>query len=121
VSAATATRAAVVETTLLDLTGDTPAARFLHVIESIPPRTRFTVNDIRHRLDAADVPNAARGGLISAAKAAGLIELSTISAWGRHYPERVPSTGGSAKRATVCVYRRTGAAPEPDPTPGGAS
>ncbi|MEN1976874.1 hypothetical protein [Cellulomonas olei] len=104
------------ETSLLDLAGRTATARFLSVVESIPPRTRFTVNDIRHRLDAADVPERLRGGLMHAAKMAGLIESVTVSAWGQDYEVRVRSTGETAHRATVRVYRRLG-----DPAPGDAA
>lgn len=97
------------ESTLLDLTG-TVEQRFLRVIAEIPPRTRFTANDIRDRLDAAGIPNTLRGGLIHVAKTAGLIEPVTVSAWGIDYDVRERSTGSSAHRATVRVYRRLGEA-----------
>jgi hypothetical protein len=105
------------ESTLLDFTEDTPAQRFMRMITELPPRTRFTVNDLRDRLDAAEVPNRLRGGLMSAAVAAHLIEAVTVAAWNVDYPVRVPSTGLSAKRATVRVYRRV-APPAADPAGG---
>jgi hypothetical protein len=97
------------ESTLLDLTG-TPAQRFMRIITDIPPRSRFTVNDLRPRLDAAEIPNRQRGRLMLAAQAAQLIEPVTVSAWGQDYDVRVRSTGASAKRATVRVFRRLGSA-----------
>lgn len=105
--------------TLLDFTEATPAQRFMRIIAELPPRTRFTVNDLRDRLDAAEVPNRKRGGLMFAAEQARLIEAVTVSAWGVDYPVRVPSTGSSAKRATVRVYRRV--APPAEEPAGGAS
>jgi hypothetical protein len=118
VSAASAPARAWQDSTLLDLTG-TAAQRFMRVIEEIPARTRFTINDIRPRLDDAEVPNDLRGGLIHAAKEAGLIEPVTVSAWGVDYDVRVRSTGTSARSATVRVYRRLGDVDAADSEPAG--
>lgn len=95
------------EASLLDLTDEVDGA-FAAIIASIPPGRRFTVNDLRSRLDAADIPPRQRGGLFNRAIAAHQIEAVTVSAWGVDYDVRVPSTGGTANRATVRVYRRTG-------------
>lgn len=105
------------EPQLLDGVGETPAARLLAIVASLPPRTRFTANDLRHRFDVAGIPNQSRGPLMQAARDAGLIEVSTFSMWGQHMPERVPSTGRSANRATVLVYRRTAPSPAPAASP----
>ncbi|MGN8245263.1 hypothetical protein ACTHAM_002382 [Cellulomonas soli] len=99
------------EVDLLDLAAavdESTQAAFLRVVESIPARRVFTVNDIRERLVAAGVPEKDRGGLFHLAKTLGLIEPVTVSAWGRDYAVREPSTGASARRATVRVYRRLG-------------
>jgi hypothetical protein len=93
------------ESSLTDLTEETERA-FFGVIESIPVGRRFSVNDLRHRLDAMDVPDKQRGGLFNRALAAGLIVAVTASAWGVDYPVRIPSTGSTAHNATVRVYRR---------------
>ena len=95
------------DASLLDLTTETVVA-FLAIITSIPPGRRFTVNDLRSRLDAADIPARQRGGLFNRAIAAGLIEAVKVSAWGVDYDVRVASTSAKTHRATVRVYRRTG-------------
>ncbi|HUX72034.1 MAG TPA: hypothetical protein VMV41_16060, partial [Cellulomonadaceae bacterium] len=95
------------DASLLDLTTETVVA-FLAIITSIPAGRRFTVNDLRSRLDAADVPARQRGGLFNRALAAGLIEAVKVSAWGVDYDVRVASTSEKTHRATVRVYRRTG-------------
>lgn len=80
------------------------------VIESIPSGRRFTVNDLRDRLDAANIPASARGGLFARASRLGLIEPVRITAWGVTADVYVASTGDTAHAATVRVYRRRGAA-----------
>lgn len=95
------------ESSLLDLTEDAESA-FMALVESIPPGRRFSVNDVRHRLDAMGLPDKQRGGLFNRALAAGLIEAVTVNSWGIDYPVRVPSTGPKAHNATVRVYRRVG-------------
>lgn len=98
------------ESSLIELTQG-PEQAFMTVVSSIPPGRRFTVNDIRGRLDAAEIPADQRGALFNRAIAAGLIHKVTVSAWGIDYPVRVRSTGSTAHSATVRVYRRT----EPPP------
>ena len=66
----------------------------------------FSSNDIRDRLDWADIPESARGGLFSAAIKAGLIvRKMTVDG----YPARIPSTGPSAHSAFVQIYVRRAA------------
>jgi hypothetical protein len=91
---------------LIDLL-DGQAAVFTRVVEEMPPGTRFSINDIRDRLDAAGVPSGARGGLFAGACTARLICASVFRVHGQTYPEYVPSTGESAHTARVRVYRRS--------------
>ncbi|HEY5514908.1 MAG TPA: hypothetical protein VIK12_01710 [Pengzhenrongella sp.] len=90
---------------LIDLLDD-HAALLTRVVEEMPPGTRFSINDIRARLDAAGVPPGARGGLFAGACTARLIVASEFTVHGQTYPEYVPSTGESAHTARVRVYRR---------------
>ncbi len=80
------------ESTLLDMAPD-PEAAFFEIVASIPPGRTFTVNDLRDRLDAADIPAPRRGPLFAAACAAELIEPVRLTAWGRTTDVYVPSTG----------------------------
>lgn len=105
------------ESAITDFTAKDADAAFLAVIESIPAGRRFSVNDLRHRLDAVEVPDRRRGALFHAAITAGLIEPVTVNTWGTDHPLRIPSTGASANGATVRVYRRMG----DEPAAGGAS
>ncbi len=106
----TSTSAPWQEISLIELSEDTEAA-FMTVIASVPVGRKFTVNDVRRRLDAAEVPAGQRGGLFNRAIAAGLILPVKVSAWGVDYDVRVPSTGETAHAATVRVYRRIGVEP----------
>ncbi|GAA4627312.1 hypothetical protein [Cellulomonas oligotrophica] len=87
-----------------------PAAAFVAIVSAIPAGARFSVNDIRSGLDAASVPLRHRPGLFRRACRAGLIEPVHLAQGGVTAPYRVPSTGPSAHRAHVQVYRRL-----PDP------
>ena len=107
---AQATKAQWQESSLLDLTAGTEAA-FMGIVADVPTGALFTVNDIRHRLDAADVPARARGGLFHRACARGLIRAVDITVYGQRFPRTRPSTGKSAHYAQVRLYRRTGASP----------
>lgn len=98
------------ELSLTDLTVEAEAA-FMGVIESIPVGCRFSVNDLRDRLDAIGIEAGHRGGLFNRAIAAGLCRSVRVSAWGVTYDVRIPSTGPSAHGATVRMYRRTAAPP----------
>jgi hypothetical protein len=93
------------ETSLLDLAHDTLEA-FTQIVESIPAGRTFTVNDLRDRLDAADVPPAQRGALFTNACRAELIEPVRLTAWGRTTDVYVASSGTTAHKARVRLYRR---------------
>lgn len=81
---------------------------FLRIVDTVVPGTEVSVNTLRDRLDAAEVPERARGGLFSAALKARLLEPVVLTdAAGRSTPYREPSSGASAHRAPVQVYRRT--------------
>lgn len=99
-----------------DAAGDEHLAAFFRVIEDIPAGQQFSVNDIRARLDALEIPNTKRGGLMHAAKKAGLIENVVITAWGHTAAVYQASSGNSARCARVARYRRV----KPDVV-GGAS
>ena len=80
---------------------------FLRIVDSVTPGSEISVNTLRARLDAAEVPERARGGLFFAATKAGLLEPAFVEADGDRFPKLQPSTGPSAHRAHVRVYRRT--------------
>lgn len=80
---------------------------FLRIVDSVAPGAEISVNTLRPRLDAAEVPERARGGLFFAATKAGLLEPAFVEADGARFPKLQPSTGPSAHRAHVRVYRRT--------------
>lgn len=90
---------------LLDLLDD-PAEAFMDLVTVIPVGTEFSVNRIRSKLDAHDVPNKARAGLFARACKAGLIEPVTVTVGAREVAVKEPSTGTSAHAAHVQVYRR---------------
>ena len=81
---------------------------FLDVIRAVPVGRTVSINDVRHHLDAAHIPAAARGALFAAAVKLGLLgQYYTAVAGLGEVPVRVPSTGRSAHRAHVQVYQRT--------------
>lgn len=87
---------------------DEQHAAFLDVIRAVPAGRTVSINDVRHHLDAAHVPTAARGALFAAAVKLGLLgQYYTVVAGVGEVPVRVPSTGRSAHRAHVQVYQRT--------------
>lgn len=86
--------------------------RFLGIVAAYEPGTTLSVNDLRGQLDAAGIPDSARGGLFAKAVKAGLLVKETILHAGRDIAVTVPSTGLSAHAATVQVYRRPWLAPE---------
>lgn len=89
----------------------TPEAEraFLDWVRSYAPGSHLSVNDLRSRLDALAVPNRARGGLFRHAVAEGLLDLLETTVAGYTVAVKIPSTGRSAHRALVQVYRRSGA------------
>lgn len=89
---------------------------FAAAILARPVGVEVSINDLRADLDAAGVPDSARGGLFSRAVKAGLLSpLMVPDGRGGELPVRIPSTGVSAHKATVRVYRRT-RPPETDET-----
>lgn len=104
----TAGRDAGQQQSLLSL-DEVARASFLDVVRSLAVGATVSVNTVRARLDALEVPNRKRGALFNAAIAAGLIEPLYVEAGGLRVAAREPSTGPSAHAATVRLYRRTGA------------
>ncbi|MFD6178086.1 MULTISPECIES: hypothetical protein [unclassified Isoptericola] len=87
--------------------GVTPeqVAAGLAAIASVRPGTEFSVNLVRHQLDAVHFPHRARAGLFARACADRLIE--PVYYPGTRDPRREPSTGFTAHHALVKLYRRT--------------
>lgn len=82
-------------------------AAFMVAVAAVPPGVEFSVNLIRARLDRAGVPVSARASLFGRALLAGLIEPVIVRGGGREQHVTEPSTGTTARRAQVNVYRRT--------------
>lgn len=82
---------------------------FDRVLRSWPLDAPFTVNDLRDRLDAADIPEKARGVLFNAACRRGVIERATVEVDGMTFLLSRPSSGESAKGHPIAVYRRRAA------------
>lgn len=88
---------------------------FFAILRTFPVGQLLSVNDLRLRLDGAEIPDSARGGLFAGAVKAGLLEPSMLpDGLGGAVPHRIPSTGTSAHKATVRVYRRTDPAARKD-------
>lgn len=87
---------------------------FLRIVASVPAGAEVSVNTLRPRLDAAEIPESARGGLFSKATKAGLLEPVWLgddpTDPATRSPKLTPSSGPTAHRAHVRVYRRTAAA-----------
>jgi hypothetical protein len=80
---------------------DTTRQDFERILTLAP--IEFSSNDIRERLDLAQIPESTRGALFNAALKAGwIVKKMTVDG----YPARIPSTGTSAHGAYVQVYRR---------------
>lgn len=88
---------------------------FMGAVAAVPVGVEFSVNLVRHRLDAADVPPSARASLFARAAAVGLIEPVVERVRGREVQVTEPSSGVSAHNASVRVYRRL--APRPGGSP----
>ncbi|MFE6228932.1 hypothetical protein [Cellulosimicrobium sp. NPDC057862] len=80
---------------------------FLRIVDSVPAGTEVTVNTLRARLDAAEVPERARGGLFSKATKARLLEPVWVGEGDDRTPKTAASSGPSAHLARVRVYVRT--------------
>jgi len=82
-------------------------AAFMATVAAVPAGVEFSVNLVRTRLDLACVPVSARASLFARALLAELIEPVIVRGGGREVHVTEPSTGTSARRAQVNVYRRT--------------
>ncbi|SDG21370.1 hypothetical protein SAMN04487781_4028 [Cellulosimicrobium cellulans] len=80
---------------------------FLRIVDSVPAGTEVSVNTLRSRLDAAEVPERARGGLFSKATKARLLEPVWVGDGDDRTPKTAASSGPTAHLARVRVYRRT--------------
>ena len=88
------------------LSGETHET-FRRIIRSVEPGRRLTANSLRDLLDAADIPETARGGLFAKAVQSGLLRPVTVVYEGGTADVYVPSSGESAKGARVRLYERT--------------
>jgi hypothetical protein len=81
---------------------------FMRIVAAIPIGALWSVNSIRPELDLAQIPDKARGGLMSGAIKAGLCEEAreVIEGFGV-VVLHVPSTGARTNASGVKVYRRT--------------
>lgn len=95
---------------LLDMLDDDEEA-FMSAVRAIRPGTEFSANTLRPVLDAREVPESRRAGLMRKACLAGLAEPVTTTVAGTVIPTKIPSTGRSAKGAYIILYRRRPAAP----------
>jgi hypothetical protein len=71
---------------------------FLHILDTVPIGEQVTSNHLRDLCAAADIKETSRGGLYSMAVKYGYLRLT------RSY---VPSTGVTARRSVIRVYRWT--------------
>ena len=81
---------------------DTTRQDFERILTLAP--IEFSSNDIRERLDLAQIPEVCRGGLFNAALKAGWI-VKKVTAEG--IPWRIPSTAPKTHAAYVQCYIRT--------------
>lgn len=87
---------------------DSEAVRsFLTWVRELPAGAEVSVNDLRPVLDQHEIPTSARGGLFRRAVVEELLDPLEVTVGSYTVPVRVPSTGRSAHRATVLVYRRS--------------
>lgn len=87
-------------------------ATFFASIRALPAGQPFTANTLRAQWDADGIPLSVRAILMREARAAGLAEAVTFNMGGKELPLKIPSTGASAHRAFVCMYRRPVVHPE---------
>lgn len=88
---------------------DETSRSFRRILRSIEPGRRLTANSIRDLLNAADIPEPARGGLFTKAAAAGLIRVVTVEWDGQRCPVYVKSDGETAHGSRILLYERTAA------------
>ena len=93
----------------LDVLSDDAHEQFRRIVAAVRPGSRVTVNHLRDLLDAAGIPESARGGLFDGACRAGLLRPVRVRVGDEWADVYVPSTGGSARRARVRLYERPAA------------
>ncbi|WP_062516462.1 hypothetical protein [Demequina gelatinilytica] len=82
------------------------------IVTALPAGMVVSVNVIRPELDAANIPNRSRGGLMVIMCSRGHLEPIWTTFRGLDVPVTEPSTGPSAHSAPVRVYIRTAHLPE---------
>lgn len=90
----------------LDVLGDETKEAFSRIIRSVAPGRRVTVNHLRDLLDAAGIPEQARGGLFDGACRHGLLRPVKVALGDEWHDVYVRSTGESAHGARVRLYER---------------
>lgn len=90
----------------LDVLKDDAKTVFARIIRAVEPGALVSVNSLRDMLDAADIPNASRGGLFDGAARKGLLEPYRTP---EGFDVTIASTGDTANRSSVRLYRRTAA------------
>jgi len=86
---------------------ETLAQAFLDLVRALPAGAEFSVNDLRDRLDDLGIPPSARGALFNRAVREELIDPLVVMFGSRTFSVIDQSTGRSARRADVKVYRRS--------------
>lgn len=90
----------------LDILSDETREAFARIIKSVSPGRRVTVNHLRDLLDAAGIPEQARGGLFDGACRQGLLRPVKVQLGDEWHDVYVRSTGVSAHGARVRLYER---------------
>lgn len=70
---------------------------FLAVLDTVEAGREVSSNHLRDLLNTADIPERSRGGLFSQAANQGYLTRLRYE----------PSTGDTANRSVICVYKRT--------------
>jgi hypothetical protein len=70
---------------------------FLKVLDTVEAGREVSSNHLRDLLNTADIPERSRGGLFSQAANQGYLKRVRYE----------PSTGETANRSVICIYKRT--------------
>jgi hypothetical protein len=70
---------------------------FLAVLDTVEAGREVSSNHLRDLLAAADIPEKSRGGLFAQAASQGYLKRLRYE----------PSTGNTANRSVICIYKRT--------------
>jgi hypothetical protein len=70
---------------------------FLAVLDTVERGREVSSNHLRDLLAAADIPEKSRGGLFAQAASQGYLKRVRYE----------PSTGDTANRSVICIYKRT--------------